>query len=58
MAKLLQRISLEACNLGLEHIIENQLNLQEVFPAHGPPVTSQIPGVISSSHSFDSSYTP
>lgn len=57
MAKLLQRISLEACNLGLEHIIENQLNLQEMFPAHSPSVTKQIPGVIFSTHSFVSAYT-
>lgn len=39
MAKLLQRISLEPFNLGLEHIEENQLNLQEVFPTHSPSVT-------------------
>jgi len=38
-----ERISLEPCNLGLEQIEENQLNLQEVFPAHSPSVTTQIP---------------
>lgn len=33
MAKLLQRISLEPCNLGLEQIEENDLNLEGLFPA-------------------------